>query len=222
MPTFSPDPSTVWVFDLDNTLYPAHSNLFAKVSRRMTSFIMDRFTLGHDDARSLQRRLFREYGTTLRGLMDEHGVDPVVFLDHVHDIDLSDLAPAPDLDRAIAALPGRKLIYTNGSVPHAERITEKLGIAGHFEAVFDIVAADFVPKPDPRPYDVMLARHGVDPSRAVMIEDSAANLRPAADLGMTTVWLKSDIDWAKPKEGADDHIHHIVDDLAEWLDRLVA
>ena len=137
------DPATVetWVFDLDNTLYPARSNLFSQVSARMTQYIQDRFGLEPDNARELQRALFRRHGTTLRGLMTEHAVDPDAFLAFVHDIDVSPIDPSPRLDALLAALPGRKMVFTNGSVPHAERIMARLGIGRHFDTVFDIVAA---------------------------------------------------------------------------------
>jgi putative hydrolase of the HAD superfamily len=211
---------TCWIFDLDNTLYPAASNLFARVSRRMTRFIQDEFTLEEAAARALQKQMFHKYGTTMRGLMVEHAMDPERFLHYVHDIDVSDMAPDPGLAALIGRLPGRRVIFTNGSVPHAERITRQLGIAALFEDTFDIVASDFIPKPDPRPYDAMIARFGIDPKTSVMIEDMAKNLRPAAALGMTTVWLRHDKDWSG--DGADGgHVHHEITDLAAWLEKIV-
>lgn len=215
------DPSQIscWVFDLDNTLYPQASNLFARVSRRMTGFIEAEFSLPEDDARALQKRLFLEYGTTMRGLMVEHDMDPIRFLDHVHDIDVSDMAPDPRLAALIERLPGRRVIFTNGSVPHADRITRQLGIDHLFEGTFDIVAADFIPKPDPRPYHEMIARFDFDPSRAVMVEDMAKNLKPAAELGMTTVWLRHDLEWSS--DGATGgHVHHEISDLTAWLEHI--
>jgi putative hydrolase of the HAD superfamily len=212
------DPSSVecWVFDLDNTLYPARSNLFSKVSQRMTTYIQTHFDLDQASARSLQKRLFREHGTTLRGLMSEYRVSGVDFLDFVHDIDVSDLPADGALDRVLEALPGRKVIYTNGSVPHAERVTRQLGIDRHFEGIFDIVAAGYDPKPNPAPYHVMLKRFAIAPERAVMVEDTAKNLAPAHDLGMTTVWLRHAADWSS--EGADGgYVHHTIDDLLLWL-----
>jgi len=215
------DPSQIscWVFDLDNTLYPQASNLFARVSRRMTGFIEAEFSLLEDDARALQKRLFLEYGTTMRGLMVEHDMDPIRFLDHVHDIDVSDMAPDPRLAALIERLPGRRVIFTNGSVPHADRITRQLGIDHLFEGTFDIVAAEFIPKPDPRPYHEMIVRFDFDPSRAVMVEDMAKNLKPAAELGMTTVWLRHDLEWSS--DGATGgHVHHEISDLTAWLEHI--
>lgn len=215
------DPSEIacWVFDLDNTLYPQASNLFARVSRRMTAFIEREFSLAEDDARALQKRLFLKYGTTMRGLMVEHDMDPIRFLDDVHDIDVSDMEPDPRLATLIEKLPGRRVIFTNGSVPHADRITRQLGIDHLFEGTFDIEAGDFVPKPDPRPYHQMIARFDFDPTRAVMVEDMAKNLKPAAELGMTTVWLRHDLEWSS--DGATGgHVHHEIADLAAWLEHI--
>ena len=210
-----------WVFDLDNTLYPAHCNLFAQIDVRMRSFIARFLDIPEDDAFRLQKQYFREHGTTLRGMMLNHGLDPVPFLDYVHDIDVSAVPDCPDLVAALDALPGRKLIYTNGSVRHAENILAKLGIADHFDEIFDIVAADYVPKPQPEPYRQLIARHAIEPARAVMIEDIAANLKPAAALGMTTVWVQTPSAWSR--HGSDgDHIHHVVDDLGAWLSEVVA
>ncbi len=205
-----------WVFDLDNTLYPASSSLFDQVDRRMGAFVAERFGLPFEAARAEQKRLFREHGTTLRGLMVEHGVDPVAFMDHVHAIDLTRLDPDPRLSLALARLPGRKVVYTNGSVAHAARVTARLGIDRHFDATFDIAAAGWVPKPDPAPYRVMLERFGIDPAGAAMVEDIARNLAPAAALGMATVWVRGDPDRAKAGAAAA-HVHHETDDLAAFL-----
>jgi putative hydrolase of the HAD superfamily len=209
-------PIETWIFDLDNTLYPASSDLFPQISARMGGFIARRFDLDADAAGAMQKRLFRAHGTTLRGLMVEHGVDPHDFMAYVHDVDLSKLGPAAPLDAALAALPGRKLIHTNGSVDHAERVLDRLGLARHFEAVFDIVAADFVPKPERVGYETLIQRFGVRPARAAMVEDMARNLKPAAELGMLTLWVRTDNDWAV--DGAvGDWVHHRTNDLAGWL-----
>lgn len=212
-------PSTdidTWVFDLDNTLYPATSDLFPQISARMGRFIAARFDLDATAARALQKDLFRRHGTTLRGLMVEHGVDPHEFMDYVHDIDLAGLAPAPRLKAALAGLPARKLVFTNGSRRHAARILDHLGLRDHVAGIFDIDDAGFVPKPDPAGYRVLIDRFGIEPSRAAMVEDMARNLEPAASLGMTTVLVGSENDWARA--GAEgDWIHHRTDDLAGFL-----
>ncbi len=206
---------TCWVFDLDNTLYSASTRLFDQVDRRMGRFIAERFGLAPDEARALQKRYFREHGTTMNGLMRVHGIDPAAFLDYVHDIDLSALAPAPALDAALAALPGRKVIYTNGSEAHAERVLDRLGIARHFDGIVDIVASDYDPKPSGAAFARMMDRLAVPADGAAMVEDMARNLRPARDAGLVTVWVRGDAAWAVPDEA--DVIDYVIDDLADWL-----
>jgi putative hydrolase of the HAD superfamily len=208
-----------WIFDLDNTLYPADSDLFPQISARMGSFIAQRFALDGEAERMLQKQLFRTHGTTLRGLMVEHGVDPHEFMEFVHDIDLAALAPAEALSAALADLPGRKLVYTNGSRRHARRILDHLGLARHFAGIFDIADAGFVPKPDPEGYRALIARFGIEPARAAMVEDMAVNLAPAAALGMVTVLVETGNDWAGAG-GAADWVEHRTGDLAVWLSSL--
>lgn len=210
-----------WVFDLDNTLYPASSNLFAQVDRRMTRFIAEFLELGFEDAYRLQKTYFRQHGTTLRGLMNEHGMAPDGFLDFVHDIDLSPVSPDPLLDDALARLPGRKIVFTNGPASHAERVLDRLAVGRHFEAVFDIADASYVPKPQPEAYEALVRAHRLVPRTTVMVEDLVRNLEPAAALGMITVWVR----WPErdgPAPAADSGVHHVVDALAPWLDRLTA
>jgi len=205
-----------WIFDLDNTLYPASCRLFDQVHALMTRFIADRLDLSAEAALGLQKTYFREHGTTLRGLMTVNRVDPDDFLGYVHEIDLSCVPPDPVLVAALAALPGRKIVHTNGSVRHAERLLDHLGIAGSFCGIVDIAAAGYEPKPGLAGYRELLRRHHVTPSTALMIEDMAKNLVPAAQLGMTTAWVRSSIDWATAGS-AGDHIHHVVDDLGGFL-----
>ena len=211
----------VWIFDLDNTLYPASCDLFEQVRVRIGGFIAERFGLSPDDASALQRRYFKQYGTTLRGLMTVDGVAPEEFLDYVHDIDVSPVPPSPGLDRSLEALDGRKLIFTNASTAHAERVMDRLGVARHFDAVVDIAASDYRPKPDRRSYDRMIAAHGIDPATAVMVEDMAVNLVPARALGMTTVWVRTEHDWTGPRPG-ETHVDREIDDVAAWLESIVA
>ena len=209
-----------WIFDLDNTLYPEDTNLFARVSKRMTVFIQKEFNLEEEPARDLQRKMFKQYGTTMRGLMTEHDMDPEKFLHFVHDIDVSDMQVDMELKDLLGKLPGRRFIYTNGSVAHAKNITSQLGIENLFEDVFDIVASNFLPKPAPQPYDDMVIKFSADPTRSVMIEDMAKNLRPAADLGMMTVWLRHNKDWSS-EDSEGDHIHYAIDDLKLWLKEII-
>ncbi|MEX2648298.1 MAG: pyrimidine 5'-nucleotidase [Alphaproteobacteria bacterium] len=211
----------VWIFDLDNTLYHARHSLFDQVDVRIGRFIEGLLGVDADAARRVQKEYFRAHGTTLRGLMDRHGIDPIAFLDFVHDIDYGAIPPSATLAAALDGLPGRKLIFTNGTVEHAQRVTERLGVGHHFDGVFDIVDSGYVPKPRPEPYRAMCERHGVAPRRAAMFEDIARNLAPAHAMGMSTVWIRTDSAWGR--EGSDGaHVHHATDDLAVWLDALVA
>lgn len=211
-----------WVFDLDNTLYPASSSLFPQIDVRMRQFIAERLNLPLDEAFVLQKRYYREFGTTLRGLMLVHGLEPAAFLSYVHDIDHSVLDVAPALDRVLDRLPGRKMIFTNGSERHAVNVMERLGIARHFDAIFDIAAADFIPKPQPECYHAMVKRLGIDAARSAMVEDIHRNLVPASAIGMTTVWVRQlgHPDFHVLGQDDDDlsHVHHITDDLVAWLE----
>jgi putative hydrolase of the HAD superfamily len=205
-----------WIFDLDNTLYPASCSVYPEVESRMNEFIMAELKLDLAAAQSLRKQFFERHGTTLRGLMLDYGWAPQRFLDYVHELDLTPVPRDARLGAALAALPGRKLIFTNATVRHAERILGHLGIHGEFSGIHDIEACNYLPKPDPSGYHVLLERHGVDARRAVMVEDMAKNLVPAAALGMTTVWLKGG-PHADEADAAAEHIHHVIDDLAEFL-----
>jgi putative hydrolase of the HAD superfamily len=205
-----------WIFDLDNTLYPASCRLFDQIHALMTRFIAERLDLSPASALALQKTYFREHGTTLRGLMTVDRIDPDDFLAYVHEIDLSCVPPDPVLVAALAALPGRKIVHTNGSVRHAERLLGHLGIAASFCGIVDIAAAGYEPKPGFAGYHELLRRHQVAPSAAIMFEDMAKNLVPAAALGMTTAWIRGQADWAAAGS-AGDHIHHVVDDLGSFL-----
>src|SRR6188768_3519761 len=176
-----------WVFDLDNTLYPHHVNLWQQVDVRIRDYIADFLKISHEEAFRLQKDYYKRYGTSMRGLMTEHGMKPDDFLDFVHQIDHSPLEPNPALGSALESLSGRKLILTNGTRKHADAVMRRLDIHGHFEDVFDIVAAELEPKPLAQTYDRFLARHGVDPARAAMFEDLARNLAVPHALGMATV-----------------------------------
>jgi putative hydrolase of the HAD superfamily len=205
-----------WVFDLDNTLYPANCGLFEQVQVKMNDYICTRLGLAMEQAVELRRRYFLEHGTTMNGLMQVNRIDPHEFLAFVHDVDLSLVPANPALVAALVALPGRKLVYTNGSVRHAERLLEHLGISASFSGIFDIVASEFTPKPASIPFRAFVERYQIAPTSAVMVEDMAKNLAPAAALGMTTAWVRTGIDWAALGSGAD-HIHYIVEDLAGFL-----
>lgn len=208
-----------WIFDLDNTIYPAASNLFDQVAKRMTLFIQDRFDLDHDAAFARQKDLFRRYGTTASGLMHEHGVEPRDFMDFVHEIDLDGFHPDAELDAAIGALPGKKVIFTNGTHHHASRILDAMGLKHHFEGIYDIFDANHRPKPEPAIYQEVVERFTIDTRSAVMIEDMAVNLEPAAEMGVTTVLLEHNLDWNNPAMTAG-HIDYIAADLKTFLRNL--
>ena len=182
----------------------------------MARYIMDELKLDLEGAHALRRRYFQEHGTTLRGLMNEYSIEPRRFLDYVHEIDVSAVQPALALNRALAALPGRKLVFTNGTRRHAERVLERLPLASHFDAIHDIVAIGYQPKPNAAGYRALIDVYAIVPTRAAMIEDMARNLPPAAALGMTTVWLRNgphaEIDAAHAAS-----IHHTIDDLTGFL-----
>ena len=210
-----------WVFDLDNTLYPAECRLFEQIQRRMNEYICRLLAVSADEAAELRHSYFREHGTTLHGLMARHRVDPHQFMAFVHDVDLSVVPENPALIAALEALGGRKLVYTNGSVPHAENLLRHLGISHCFDDIFDIVASDFAPKPAMAALRSFVQRYGLEPRRALMVEDMARNLAPAAELGMTTAWVRTTIDWAAVASDAD-YIHYIVEDLAGFLSAAAA
>jgi putative hydrolase of the HAD superfamily len=215
-----------WVFDLDNTLYPHHVNLWQQVDRRIGEFIGAYLKISAEEARIIQKDYYRRYGTSMRGMMTEHGVHADDYLAYVHQIDHSPLRPNPAMGAAISRLPGRKLILTNGSASHAEAVLTRLGIGEHFEAVFDIIAAELEPKPAPQTYHKFLRDHDVDPRKAAMFEDLARNLVVPHQLGMTTVLVVPDgttevvrEDWEL--EGRDDpHVDHVTDDLTRFLQGL--
>ncbi|MFS8036344.1 pyrimidine 5'-nucleotidase [Xanthobacter sp. AM11] len=215
-----------WVFDLDNTLYPAHHDLWAQIDARMKAYISQLLGLPPDEAFVIQKDYYRRYGTSLRGLMIEHKVEPSAFLAHVHDVDLTGLDAAPRLAAAIEALPGTKLVYTNGSERHARNVLEKLGMDAHFAAVHDIVAAEFHPKPTQEAYQRFLDAHGVDPARAAMFEDLARNLEVPHRLGMVTVLVVPPGQTVAARESWEfegreaAYVDHVTEDLAGFLEQV--
>lgn len=204
---------TTWVFDLDNTLYPPEHRLFDQIEVKMTAWVMRELGVGRTEADRLRRHYWETYGTTLSGLMREHGVDPGPYLTEVHDIDFSVLPRDPDLAQALAALPGRRIIYTNGSVPYARQVVRARGLDGLFDAIYGIEDADFHPKPEARAFARVFARDGLNATSAVMFEDDPRNLLAPHEMGMRTVHVA-------PKPARARHIHHHTADLAAFLRRL--
>ncbi len=203
-----------WVFDLDNTLYPPHARLFDQIEARMIRYVMQALGVDQTEADRLRRRYWQQHGTTLAGLMREHDLDPLPYLVEVHDISMDHLEKDPDLADRIAELPGRRIVYTNGSAPYAERVLEARGLAGLFDAIYGVEHADFRPKPERAAFDRIFDRDGIVPSRAAMFEDDPRNLSAPHEMGMRTVHVA-------PEPVTADHIHHHTDDLTGFLSRLL-
>ena len=218
--------TSVWIFDLDNTLYPSECKLFLQIEHRMGAFMAGLLDVPYEQAQHLRKTYYRQYGTTLSGLMQVHRIEPGPFLDYVHDIDLSGVAEHPELRAAIERLPGRRLIFTNGSRRHAERVAAKVGILDLFEDICDIAACNYVPKPDTAAFEHMVKAHGVAPSEAAMFEDMPHNLEVPHVLGMTTVLVRTrHPEHPRQREiarwsAAPAHIHHMTDDLVSFLDAI--
>lgn len=199
-----------WVFDLDHTLYPPSAQLFALIEVRMTDWVMR--TLGVDAAEADRLRLhyWETHGTTLAGLMREHDVDPAPYLQDVHDISMDSLTPDPELAAQIRDLPGRRIVYTNGCAPYAERVLAARGLSGLFDAIYGVEHAGFLPKPDRAAFDTVFALDGLTPARGAMFEDDARNLIAPHAMGMQTIHVA-------PTRRDAAHIHHHTDDLAAFL-----
>jgi len=203
-----------WVFDLDNTLYPPSARLFDQIEVRMTRFVMETLRVTHAEADKLRHHYWREHGTTLAGLMRLHDLDPGPYLQAVHDISLDHLEPDAALNAAIRALPGRKIVYTNGSAPYAERVITVRGLTGTFDAVYGVEHAGYRPKPEAEAFEIILRQDGSAPQTAAMFEDDPRNLAAPHAMGMRTVHVA-------PERIEAAHIHHHTDDLGGFLAGLV-
>ena len=201
-----------WLFDLDNTLYPVETEFMTLIEGRMTDFMEKVTGLPRDEARAIQKKYYHAHGTTLAGLIAHHDIDPEDFLTEVHDVSLDRLTPDVKMAEALVRLPGRRLVFTNGSAAHAERVLERLQIAHAFEDIFHISAADYIPKPSPLTFEKMMARHGVSAAGSAFFEDSEHNLAPAAQLGMTTVLVGP-----HAAGSTADFVHHRTNDLVAFL-----
>ena len=205
-----------WIFDLDNTLYPAETDLFALIDERMGQYVSDLMQVDLAEARRIQKAYYYQHGTTLAGLMLDHGVDPHHFLDYVHDIDMGRVSPCAITAQGLSRLPGRKLIFTNGDVKYASRVLDRLGLVDQFEAIHDIHATQYRPKPDAAAYASLVAALDIDPASALFVDDLARNLKPAKQLGMTTVWMNNGSDGGN-HEHDHSYIDHEITALGEWL-----
>jgi len=204
---------TSWVFDLDNTLYPPQARLFDQIEVKMTDWVMQALSVSRAEADHLRAQYWRDYGTTLAGLMALHDVDPAPYLTHVHDISLDHLERDTTLRDHIRALPGRRIVYTNGSAPYAERVLAARGLDGLFDAIYGVEHAEFRPKPERQAFETIFARDGLRPAEAAMFEDDPRNLAAPHEMGMRTVHVA-------PAPHDADHIHHHTDDLTAFLGRL--
>lgn len=203
-----------WVFDLDHTLYPPSARLFDLIEVRMTDYVMTALSVDRLEADRLRKHYWATHGTTLAGLMREHDVDPAPYLDDVHDIPLDRLEPDPDLAARIMDLPGRRIVYTNGCAPYAERVLHARGLAGLFDAIYGVEHADFLPKPDLAAFEKVFLLDGLQPEASAMFEDDARNLQAPHKMGMRTVHVAD-------TRGDGDHIHFHTDDLSAFLERLI-
>ena len=217
-PTTGPVEAETWVFDLDNTLYSGVHGLFEQIDARMQTYVAEFLSLPPDEARIIQKKYFREYGTTLRGMMSNHGMEAGPFLEYVHDIDVGLIPKDTALDSALQKIDGEKIIFTNASREHADRVLARLGVAHHFTGIFDIRDGGFVPKPEPAKYRELADTFNFDPKKAIMVEDIARNLVPAKEMGMTTLWVRTQTDCAVcAEEPSGDHVDFETDDLTLWL-----
>ncbi|WND03420.1 pyrimidine 5'-nucleotidase [Temperatibacter marinus] len=209
---------SIWIFDLDNTLYPAESDLFAQIDVKMTEYIANHFQIDKASAREKQKHYLVTYGATMRGLMENDGIDPHHFLENVHDIDFSPIQKDVLLREAIEKLPGRKLIYTNADVTYTDNVLERLGLLNLFEGVHDILASNLTPKPSIPAFDDFLSCYDIDPAKAVFFEDSIRNLIPAKKAGMGCVWIDTGCEWAG-MEYQNDIAHAEIKLLSPWLQK---
>ncbi len=205
-----------WLFDLDNTLYSGATKVFDQVDKKMSEFISSKLNISRKEAKKIQKNYFIEYNTTLNGMIKNHKIDANEFLEFVHDVDLSFLQKDKLLDEEIEKINGKKIIFTNGSRAHAQNVTKRLGIERHFDDIFDIVSADFIPKPSFKTYEKIIEKYKIEPQYSIFIEDIARNLKPAYELGMKTVWIENDEPWAAEFSDAE-FINYKTDKLSKFL-----
>jgi putative hydrolase of the HAD superfamily len=208
-----------WIFDLDNTLYSGKTKVFEQVDKKMSKYISDKLKVSLEEAKKIQKSYFYEYNTTLNGMIKNHKIDPEEFLEFVHDINIDFLQKDLNLAKEIEKLDGKKIIFTNGSRKHAINVTTRIGIDQHFDDIFDIVDANFIPKPSVEPYKKLIEKHKIDPKLSVLVEDIARNLKPAYEMGMKTVWIENDEPWAK--EFSDSaFVNYKTNNLSEFLKKI--
>ena len=205
-----------WLFDLDNTLYSGNTKVFDQIDKKMTEYISRKLNLDSEEAKKIQKSYFHEYNTTLNGMIKNHKINAHEFLEFVHDIDLNFLKEDKPLRDEISKIKGKKIIFTNGSKAHANNVTKRIGINNLFDGVFDIVDADFIPKPSKEAYKKIVEKFQIEPQYCIFIEDIARNLKPAYDLGMKTVWIKNNEPWAAEYSDSN-FINYKIGDLTNFL-----
>jgi putative hydrolase of the HAD superfamily len=208
-----------WLFDLDNTLYSGQTKVFEQVDKKMSKYISEKLKVDINKAREIQKSYFYKYNTTLNGMIKNHEIDADEFLDFVHDIDVDFLKKDVNLAQQLEKLDGKKIIFTNGSRKHAINITQRIGIDQYFNDIFDIVDSEFIPKPSIEPYKKLVKKHKIDPKLCVFIEDIARNLKPAYEMGMTTIWIENDEPWAKEFSNGN-FIDYKTNNLSEFLKKI--
>ena len=208
-----------WIFDLDNTLYSGKTKVFEQVDKKMSKYISSKLNVSVEKAKKIQKNYFYEYNTTLNGMIKNHKINPDEFLDFVHDINIDFLQKDPALGKEIEKLDGKKIIFTNGSKKHAINVTKQIGIDQLFDGIFDIVDAEFIPKPSMEPYKKLVKKHKIDPKLCVLVEDIARNLKPAYEMGMKTVWIENDEPWAS-KFSDSNFVNYKTDNLSEFLKKI--
>jgi len=208
-----------WIFDLDNTLYSGQTEVFAQVDKKMSKYISDKLKIDLLSAKKIQKNYFHKYSTTLNGMIKNHKINPEEFLEFVHDVDISFLQKDHKLAEEIKKLKGKKIIFTNGSRKHAINVTKKIGIDKLFDDIFDIVNADYIPKPSIEAYKKLVDEHKIDPKLSVLVEDIARNLKPAYEMGMKTIWIENDEPWAKEFSDAK-FINYKTNNLSEFLKKI--
>ena len=208
-----------WIFDLDNTLYSGKTKVFEQVDKRMSKYISDKLNISVEEAKKVQKNYFHKYNTTLNGMIKNHKIDPDEFLEFVHDINIDFLQKDPALGKEIEKLDGKKIIFTNGSRKHAINVSKQIGIEQLFDDIFDIVDAEFIPKPLLEPYKKLVKKHKIDPKLCVLVEDIARNLKPAYEMGMKTVWIENDEPWAN-KFSDSEFVNYRTNNLSEFLKKI--
>tara|TARA_B000000437_G_scaffold113429_1_gene82391 strand:+ start:69 stop:740 length:672 start_codon:yes stop_codon:yes gene_type:complete len=205
-----------WIFDLDNTLYSGQTKVFDQVDKKMSSFISNKLNVSLEEAKKIQKEYFHKYSTTLSGMMKNHKIDAMEFLDFVHDVNLDFLEKNKDLEKEITKITGKKIIFTNGSRAHAENVTKRIGINKLFDGIFDIVESNFIPKPSIEAYKILIEKYKIEPQYCIFIEDIARNLKPAHELGMKTVWIKNDEPWAAEFSN-ENFVNYRIENLTDFL-----